>query len=369
MTDEQAGAQALQEEPGNPVASGTEQGEPQVVCFGETMGMFTPTSTTSLDIAEGFHLGVGGAESNVAAHLAELGHHVAWAGNVGQDPIGTKIISTLDCGGVDTRWVNRTEASPTGLYLKEPDTGTGAHVFYYRAGSAASELGVADAAGWPLKSAHLIHTSGITPSLSPSCSALVEHVLDHAAEWGTSVSFDVNYRSKLWPVSVAGPRLRELAGKATVVLVGLDEAATIWGCVTSGDVRALLPDVPYLVVKDGAVDATEYALLPDGTRRTTVVPAHKVEVVEPVGAGDAFAAGYLSALMNGESSEVRLTHGHSLAAWALGSREDFRPGHGLFSATPAAGTGSGAGSPAAVGNAPDTPDSHSDLTDLRRLTV
>ncbi|WBM80844.1 hypothetical protein KIV56_05850 [Cryobacterium breve] len=168
MTDEQAGAQALQEEPGNPATSGVDQGEPQVVCFGETMGMFTPTSTTSLDIAEGFHLGVGGAESNMAAHLAELGHHVAWAGNVGQDPIGTKVITTLDCGGVDTRWVHRTPASPTGLYLKEPDTGSGAHVFYYRAGSAASELGVADAAAWPLQSAHLIHTSGITPSLSPS---------------------------------------------------------------------------------------------------------------------------------------------------------------------------------------------------------
>ncbi|WP_241982494.1 sugar kinase [Cryobacterium sp. HLT2-28] len=302
--------------------------KPDVLCFGETMGVFTPAASLPLDRAEGFQLNIGGAESNVAAHLAELGHLVAWAGNVGRDPVGTKVIATLDRGGVDTRWVNRTLSSPTGLYLKEPDTGSGAHVFYYRSGSAATELGVTDAAGWPTRTALWIHTSGITPALSPSCAALVEHVLDTAAEWGASVSFDVNYRAGLWPVSEAAPRLLGLARKASVVLVGLDEAATLWGCATSVDVHELLPDVPYLIVKDSSIDATEFARHSDGTATQTTVPAHEVEVVEPVGAGDAFAAGYLSALINGAASAERLNRGHSLASWALGSREDFRPGHG-----------------------------------------
>jgi 2-dehydro-3-deoxygluconokinase len=302
--------------------------QPTVVCFGETMGMFTPTTTTPLNTATGFTLGTGGAESNVAMHLAELGHRVAWASAVGTDPVGTKIIDALHTAGVDTRWVGRTADAPTGLYLKEPDTGSGAHVFYYRTGSAASTLKIADAVGWPLAGARWIHTTGITPALSDTCSELVEHVLDSAAEWGAVVSFDINFRPGIWTVEDAAPRLLALARKATVVLVGLDEAAVLWGCVTSADVRALLPDLPYLVVKDSSIDATEFARAADGTETITVVPARKVEVVEPVGAGDAFAAGYLSSLINAETSAERLERGHSRAAWALGSRDDFRPGLG-----------------------------------------
>ena len=302
--------------------------QPSVVCFGETMGMFTPTSSVPLNTAASFTLGTGGAESNVAMHLAELGHAVAWASAVGSDPVGTKIIDALGAAGVDTRWVGRTAGLPTGLYLKEPDTGSGAHVFYYRQGSAASTLKIADAAVWPLAGARWIHTTGITPALSASCSALVEHVLDHAAEWNATVSFDINFRPGIWSVQEAAPRLLALARKATVVLVGLDEAAVLWGCVTAADVRALLPDLPYLVVKDSSIDATEFARQADGTEIITTVPARKVEVVEPVGAGDAFAAGYLSSLILGVPSAECLERGHSRAAWALGSREDFRPGLG-----------------------------------------
>jgi 2-dehydro-3-deoxygluconokinase len=303
------------------------QNQPTVVCFGETMGMFTPTSTVPLDTAAGFTLGTGGAESNVAMHLAELGHDVAWASTVGTDPVGTKIINAVHSAGVDTRWVGRTADAPTGLYLKEPDTGSGARVFYYRTGSAASTLKIADAVGWPLAGARWIHTTGITPALSATCSDLVEHVLDSAAAWGASVSFDINFRPGIWSVQQAAPRLLALARKATVVLVGLDEAAVLWGCVTAADVRALLPDLPYLVVKDSSIDATEFALA-DGTETITVVPARKVDVVEPVGAGDAFAAGYLSGLIDAHTSTERLERGHSRAAWALGSRDDFRPGLG-----------------------------------------
>jgi 2-dehydro-3-deoxygluconokinase len=302
--------------------------QPTVVCFGETMGMFTPTSTVPLNQATGFTLGTGGAESNVAMHLAELGHSVAWASTVGTDPVGTSIIDALHGAGVDTRWVGRSADAPTGLYLKEPDAGSGAHVFYYRTGSAASALKITDAAGWPLAGARWIHTTGITAALSATCSALVEHVLDSAPDWGTSVSFDINFRAGIWSVEDAAPRLLALARKATVVLVGLDEAAVLWGCVTAADVRALLPELPYLVVKDSSIDATEFALAADGTDTITVVPARKVDVVEPVGAGDAFAAGYLSALISAEPSADRLQRGHSRAAWALGSRDDFRPGLG-----------------------------------------
>jgi len=131
------------------------------------------------------------------------------------------------------------------------------------------------------------------------------------------VSFDVNYRAGVWPVAVAAPRLRALADRADVVLVGLDEAAVLWGAATPADVRTLLPGPARVVVKDGAVGATEL-----GAEGPVSVPAHRVEVLEPVGAGDAFAAGYLGALLRDRPAAAALQEGHDLAALALVSTTD-----------------------------------------------
>ena len=132
-----------------------------------------------------------------------------------------------------------------------------------------------------------------------------------------TVSFDVNYRPALWPVARAAPRLRELADAADVVVVGRDEAQTLWGTTTPDEVRDLLPHVPQLVVKDNDVGATCFS-----EEGTSFQPALRVGVVEPVGAGDAFAAGYLSGLLKGLHPEARLRHGHVLAALTLQHNSD-----------------------------------------------
>ena len=150
-------------------------GQPTVVCFGETMGMFTPTSSVPLDTAAGFTLGTGGAESNVAMHLAELGHRVAWVSNVGTDPVGSKIIDALAAANVDTRWVGRSADAPTGLYLKEPDTGSGAHVFYYRQGSAASALTIT------LGLASSIRAARLTDAKPPNTTECTAPIRVHAS--------------------------------------------------------------------------------------------------------------------------------------------------------------------------------------------
>jgi 2-dehydro-3-deoxygluconokinase len=129
-------------------------------------------------------------------------------------------------------------------------------------------------------------------------------------------------------VDVAGPRLLELAGMSAVVLVGLDEAETLWGCATAEEVSALLPGPRHLVIKDSATEAVEFVRGDNQEERAFRVPAHRVDVVEPVGAGDAFAAGYLAGLLRGDTPGDRLALGHSFAAWTLGTRADFRPGHG-----------------------------------------
>jgi 2-dehydro-3-deoxygluconokinase len=287
-----------------------------VVTLGETMVMVTPARPEALATAEAFRLEIGGAESNVALYLASLLHSVAWVSRIGDDPLGRRMIDAIAAGGVDTSGVEIDPVLPTGVYFKDPQP-SGTRVHYYRAGSAASRMGVEMLAALPLAAARLVHLTGITPALSASCAELVEAVIERAKAEGVPVSFDVNYRGKLWPVETAGPALLRLAALADIVLVGRDEAETLWGTSTADDVRRVLPGVGRLVVKDGAIGATEFA-----GDTVTFVAAPTVVVVEPVGAGDAFAAGYLSALLQEYAPADALARGHELAARALVSMSD-----------------------------------------------
>ncbi len=292
---------------------------PQVICLGETMVMVTPREPVPLVDGDLFRLSIGGAESTVALYLAELGHEVAWASLVGADPLGERILATLARAGVDTSLVCRDADARTGVYFKDPSPG-GTRVCYYRSDSAASRMAPKDLDALPLDTAALMHFSGITPGLSPSCAELADDLIRRVRGTGTLLSFDVNYRPGAWPAKMAAPVLLELSREVDIVFVGLDEALALWGTRSAHDVRSLIGTNNVLVVKDGAVGATEFN---DGAK--TFMPALKVEVVEPVGAGDAFAAGFLSALLREEPAAARLGLGHILAARALASTSDYVP--------------------------------------------
>lgn len=290
---------------------------PEVLCVGETMVLVTPVVTAPLAEADLFRLDVGGAESTVALYLRELGHRTAWASRLGADPLGERVLRTLIDNGVDVTWVRTDPSAPTGVYFKDPGP-DGTRVHYYRSGSAASRMSAADLADMPLDQVDLVHLSGITAALSTSCRELVDTVLagDHV------VSFDVNYRPGLWSAADAGPVLADLARQADIVFVGQDEAAILWDATTPEAVRKLIGSPDRLVVKDGAVGATEFR-----GDVSTFAATPTVDVVEVVGAGDAFAAGYLSGLLRGLDSTACLRNGHMLAARALTSTGDFVPEH------------------------------------------
>jgi len=289
---------------------------PDVLCVGETMVMVTPAPGGRLDARSSFLLRAGGAESNVAMFLAELGHRAAWLSRVGSDPLGALLLSEVAATGVDTSLVEVSSGEPTGVYFKDPGP-RGTAVYYYRRGSAAAAMDPEFLSRRGPGSAAVVHISGITPALSDSCQDLVRHVLVDRPLREATVSFDVNYRPALWEPGAAGPVLRDLAARADVVFVGLDEAATLWGVSTAAEVRALLPEPGVVVIKDGAVDASSFHA--GGVSR---VPALRVEVVEPVGAGDAFAAGWLSGLLQGLDHTGRLRLGHLVAGAALRSTSD-----------------------------------------------
>ncbi|MFH5821067.1 sugar kinase [Georgenia sp. AZ-5] len=299
---------------------------PDVLCIGEAMALVAPTDGRSLASTQQVELTFAGAESNVAHHLADLGVPTAWVSALGADALGDRIVEALAAAGVDVRWVDRRPGAPTGVFFKDPGP-EGTRVLYYRAGSAASTLGPADAGRWPLEGARLMHLSGITPALSRTCAYLTDTLLDRAREIGMTVSFDVNHRPPLWRDGAAAEQLHRLAQRADLVFVGRDEAESLWGTASAEDVAALLTGPSVLVVKDGDREAVEFDRR-GGAPRVTRAPARRVAVVEPVGAGDAFAGGYLAAFLRGDDAEDRLALGHSLAAWTLGTSADYRPGHG-----------------------------------------
>ena len=284
-----------------------------VVCLGETMAAMAPAPSDSLDDTESLRLSVAGAESNVAMYLADLGLPVSWLSALGDDALGRRVRAAVARAGVDVSGVRTDPARPTGLLLKEPGA-AGTRVHYYRRGSAASALGPDVLDDERFGGAALLHLTGVTPALSPSCRALVERALRTPPARRThAVSFDVNHRPALWPPDTAAAVLRDLADRADIAFVGLDEAQDLWGAgLTATDVRRLLSGPRVLVVKDGGRSATAFT-----GQGACTVPALATEVVEPVGAGDAFAAGFLAGLWRGTDLTRALRLGHITAASAL----------------------------------------------------
>ncbi|MCX5092576.1 sugar kinase [Streptomyces sp. NBC_00365] len=294
-----------------------------VVALGESMVTFLPTRPGRLADVPSFERAIGGAESNVACVLASAGHSVRWVGRVGTDGFGDHLVEAIAAYGVDTSAVRRDPARPTGIYFRTAgDRASDAHeVAYYRAGSAASAMTKDNVGVDAVRSGRVLHLSGITAALSEDCLGLMRELTAPRAG-RPLVSFDVNHRAHLWHHQEPGKVLLDLARGSDLVFVGEDEAEAAWG-VTGGPatIRAALPEPRALVVKQGSRGATLFQGDGEGFQgegdTVTFVPSLKVDVVAPVGAGDAFAAGFLSATLRALPARDRLRHGHLMAAAAL----------------------------------------------------
>lgn len=282
------------------------------VCLGESMAVLIPEHAGPLEHAESFRRGFGGAESGVACGLAALGVPAAWLSRVGDDGFGRYLVEQVAARGVDTSAVTADPARPTGLYVTEGDAGR-SRLHYYRRGSAASAMGpellAEPRSAALLSAAPLVHLTGITPALSDSCHRLARTLL---GDPGRTVSFDLNWRPALW----AGrdrQALRFLMNAADIVLLGADEAREVLGTDDPAGLRKLLPRPGVIVLKDDGHRSTTIAQ--DGS--TVAEPALRVSVVEPAGAGDAFAAGYLAGALRELPERQRLRLGHLSAAAAL----------------------------------------------------
>ncbi|HEU4349483.1 MAG TPA: sugar kinase [Actinoplanes sp.] len=277
--------------------------------FGETMGLLAADRIGLLEYARSCTFGIGGAESNVAIGVARLGGRATWLGRIGPDATGDLIERRLRGEGVHTIAI-RDEAF-SGLMVRYRRSGELTHVDYHRTGSAGSRLCATDVPAALIEAAEVVHVTGITPALSDTARVAVFQAVETARAAGVTVSVDVNYRSKLWSRYDAAPVLRDLVSRAEVVFAGPDEAALFLGSEPPLDGLAALGPKE-IVVKDGARGCT--ALI---NGATYAVPAPRVTVVDPVGAGDAFVAGYLADRMAGAPPEVRLRTAVAAGAFAV----------------------------------------------------
>lgn len=267
----------------------------RVITLGETMALVRTAEIGSLRHASAMMLGVGGAESNVAVGLRRLGAAVSWLGRVGDDSLGERVLREIRAEGVEVHGIVDADA-PTGLMVKERPSAASTAVHYYRAGSAGSRLRPDDLPEDWVERAAILHVTGITPLLSTSAREAVLVAIDRATAAGVTVSVDINYRSALAPVEEAGPILRELAERADVVFGGAEEFAVLYPGASASDAAALLhtAGVGQVVLKQGPDGAS---VLTSGGSVTA--PGFPIDVIDTVGAGDAFVAGYLSARLEG----------------------------------------------------------------------
>lgn len=296
-----------------------------VLTFGETLAVAAAPRTGPLRMARTLELSIAGAESNVAIGLSRLGFAVAWIGRVGADEVGALVVERLRAEGVDTAAVCTDPSAPTALMLKEHRTAGVTRVHYYRTGSAGSRLHPSDVDEDLIATARLVHLTGITPALSASARDTVRHVVAVADAKGVPVSFDINYRSRLWDAGSAAAELSGLAAQAAIVFAGEDELPLITG-------GARGPDAARELARKGLVSGPAEVVVKRGSRGAAVFtadgavheqPAVPVTAVDPVGAGDAFAAGYLAGFLDGQEPQARLSLGCTLGAFAVSCAGDW----------------------------------------------
>lgn len=285
-----------------------------IVTIGESMVQLTPPRSGRLRHAARFERFVSGAASNVAIGLSRLGHASGWVSRVGTDEFGACVIAAIRGEGVDVSQVRRDSEAQTGIFFKERRRPNDTRAHYYRQDSAGSRFAPGDLDLGYLSDAAYVHLTGIFPALSVTCREAVWTVLRAAGDQGFRVSFDPNIRRRLWSEKEAREVLLDMIPHVHILLAGIDEARLLSGKADPESAACSLQTKgpEHVVVRL----EEEGALAVDPAGEVQRSPALPVDVVEPVGAGDAFNAGFLSGRLRGWEVGPSLRLGNILGGLA-----------------------------------------------------
>ncbi|MGH9245052.1 MAG: sugar kinase [Acidimicrobiales bacterium] len=290
-----------------------------VFCVGETLACLVAPGER-LDAARTLVKTIGGSESNTAIGLARFGRQVTWVSRVGRDPLGDEILRTLRGEGVDVSRARQVDDGPTGVMIRERRSLEEIHVHYYRRGSAASFLDASDIPEDVVVGARRVHLTGITLGLGPGPRSAVQRILAISKANDIPVSLDPNFRRKVWADGDAAAACREVLPYVSDLLTNEDELLVLTGAADLDEaIVALEPnDLDAIVVKRGAAGVLGVW---DGER--CAVPAHEATVVDTVGAGDAFNAGYIYGRLVDASFADCLRAGAWVASRVVGHHGDW----------------------------------------------
>lgn len=270
-----------------------------MVALGECMVGLLAEPGRPLTHADRFEIMPAGTEANVAVGLARVGHRSRFVSRVGDDAFGHRIVRTLRGEGVDVSFVAIDPDRPTGLLARDSVIDRPIDVVYHRSNSAARTLSAEDVTDDVFAGMSVAHTTGLTAMLSASCHDAARQLLGRARDLGLTTSLDVNVRRKVAPIDEWPARVHPLLGLVDLVFVSEDEIEAVAPQAGSlDDAVGLVHDAgpSIVVVKCGADGALVSS--PSGVISG---PAAATRVVDPVGAGDGFVAGFLTALLDAGS--------------------------------------------------------------------
>lgn len=292
---------------------------PEVITFGESMGLMMPVGAKGIEYSAHFEKSFAGSESNVAIGLARLGHRSGWFGRLGGDPLGRYILKQIRGEGVDVSRAVLDDSAATGLIIREFLNGQSS-VYYYRRHSAASMMRPEHLDEDYIRQAKILYVTGITPALSSSCRETVLEAVRIARRHGVKVCFDPNIRLKLWTAAEARAVLLGLADQADYFLPGLDELKILYDTDDFGQITKRLSELGAVSIVKGGNNET---LLVDKGNVSSVPYVKAKQVVDTVGAGDGFCAGFISGLLREYSHEEAVLLGNWIGSMIVQSVGDW----------------------------------------------
>ena len=296
----------------------TEPAAFDVALFGEAMLLLVADRPGPLEDAQSFYKRTAGAETNVAIGLSRLGLKVGWASRLGTDSMGRALLAAMRAEGIDCSHVITDATQRTGFQFKGRVTdGSDPPIEYHRKGSAASHMGPADVDEAWLRSARHLHATGVFAAISDTSLQAALKSMEVMRAAGRTISFDTNLRPTLWSSTETMRHwVNELASRADWVLPGIEEGLLLTGHSKPEDVAKFYRErgAKLVVVKLGA-EGAYYDSDVAGTGRVDGFPVK--EVIDTVGAGDGFAAGVVSALLEGRSVPDAVRRGAWIGARAV----------------------------------------------------
>ena len=299
----------------------------KVLLLGEPMALLMAEQEGKLENVEHFQRAMSGAEVNVAIGLTRLGHETEYVTRLGDDPFGYYIKNELQRNGIGIKNIVFDPVYRTGIQLKNKVTdGSDPYAPYYRKESAASKISREDVERIDLSDIQLVHVTGIPPALSQSAREATEYLMERARDKGIFITFDPNLRPALWEnEEVMKKVLNHLAAYTDLVLPGIAECRILTGKDTKEEAAEFYHSlgVETVIIKDGSNGAYLSQRKTGKSETRTQIPGFHVEkVVDTVGAGDGFAVGVLSGILEGKSIEESVLRGNAIGAIQVMHRGD-----------------------------------------------